>query len=75
VFLAAVFFQRPDPRAAKIALVFGAALYAWFTFGWTPLHYLHLMFITLFSALGLMWVLGRTLPSTSTRRATAGPST
>jgi len=62
VFLAAVFFQRPDPRAAKIALLFGAALYAWFTFGWTPLHYLHLMFITLFSALGLMWVLGRVLP-------------
>jgi SSS family solute:Na+ symporter len=62
VFLAAVFFHRPDPRAAKIALVFGAALYAWFTFGWTPLHYLHLMFITLFSALGLMWVLGRVLP-------------
>ena len=62
VFLAAVFFQRPDPRAAKIALAFGTALYACFAFWWTPLHYLHLMFITLFSALGLMWVLGRVLP-------------
>lgn len=62
VFLAAVFFQCPDPRAAKIALLFGTALYACFVFWWTPLHYLHLMFITLFSALGLMWVLGRVLP-------------
>jgi SSS family solute:Na+ symporter len=69
VFLAAVFFARPDARAAKIALVFGAALYAFFTFGFEPLrgsidwipqlHYIHRMFITLCACLLLMKLLGR----------------
>jgi SSS family solute:Na+ symporter len=71
VFLAAVFFRRPDARAAKIGLVFGAALYACFTFLWSPLHYLHLMFITLFASLGLMLLIGRLAPQTTPPAVTA----
>ena len=58
------------------ALIFGTALYAFFTFVWTPVHYIHLMAVTLFSciAFGLLVnrvVFGKTaslpLPGRSTR--------
>ena len=29
------------------AVIFGVALYAFFSFVWNPIHYIHLMFITL----------------------------
>ncbi len=46
-FIVAGGVRRANAKAIRIALVFGVALYAMFTFAWTPLHYLHLMFITL----------------------------
>ena len=46
-FIVAIFFRGVNAKAVRAALVFGAALYAVFTFVWTPLHYIHLMFITL----------------------------
>ena len=46
-FFVAIFVRGANAKAIRIALVFGVALYAVFTFAWTPLHYLHLMFITL----------------------------
>ena len=46
-FIVAIFVRGANAKAIRIALVFGVALYAIFTFAWTPLHYLHLMFITL----------------------------
>jgi SSS family solute:Na+ symporter len=58
-FIVAVAFSRIDPRAVRIGVVFGALLYAVFTFAWTPLHYIHLMFITLLSSVLLMWILSR----------------
>ena len=45
--------------AGVIALVFGVGLYAMFTFAWTPLHYLHLMFLTLMSTILVAVVLSR----------------
>ncbi|TZF86729.1 solute:sodium symporter family transporter [Cognatilysobacter lacus] len=48
-FIVAIFFDGVNARAVRWALLFGVALYAVFTFVWTPLHYLHLMFITLVS--------------------------
>lgn len=60
-FLAAIVFKRINARAVKSGLVFGAALYAVFTFVWSPLHYIHLMFITLVSSLLVMIVLDRLL--------------
>jgi solute:Na+ symporter, SSS family len=61
-FVVAVAFSRMDPRAVRIGVLFGAALYAGFTFLWSPLHYIHLMFITLASSVALMWLLSRWMP-------------
>ena len=47
-FILGLAFKNVDARAAMAALVFGTALYAYFTFVWTPIHYIHLMAITLF---------------------------
>jgi len=53
VFIVGLLFSDVDPRAALVGLVFGVALYAVFSFLWTPLHYIHMMFITLWSAVAL----------------------
>jgi SSS family solute:Na+ symporter len=58
-FLAAIFMRRIDPRAVKWGIGFGALLYAVFTFWWSPLHYIHLMAITLAATLAVMVVLDR----------------
>ena len=61
-FIVAIFVRGANAKAIRIALVFGVALYAMFTFAWTPLHYLHLMFITLVAtilvAVGLSRLMG-----------------
>ncbi len=46
-FIAAVFMRGINAMAVKIGIAFGATLYAVFTFVWSPLHYIHLMAITL----------------------------
>lgn len=46
-FIVAIFVRGAKARALRWAMLFGVALYSVFTFVWTPLHYLHLMFITL----------------------------
>ncbi len=46
-FLVGLMFKGVDPRAMIIAVVSGTALYGLFTFTWAPLHYIHLMFVTL----------------------------
>lgn len=58
-FIAAVFMRRISAGAVKFGIAFGAALYAVFTFVWSPLHYIHLMAITLASTLLVMVVLDR----------------
>jgi SSS family solute:Na+ symporter len=60
-FIAAIFFRGVNARALRWALVFGAALYAVFTFVWTPLHYIHLMFITLVATLAFALAASRLL--------------
>jgi solute:Na+ symporter, SSS family len=62
-FIVAVAFSRMDPRAVRIGVLFGAILYAGFTFLWSPLHYIHLMFITLAGSVALMWLLSRWMPA------------
>ena len=47
VFIVGLVFRGVDARAAMLALATGVALYAVFTFVWTPLHYIHLMAVTL----------------------------
>jgi SSS family solute:Na+ symporter len=58
-FFAAVFWRGISARAVKVGIAFGAALYAVFTFLWSPLHYIHLMAITLAATLLLMLALDR----------------
>jgi SSS family solute:Na+ symporter len=58
-FIVAIFVRGANVRALRIALLFGVALYAVFTFAWTPLHYLHLMFITLVSTIAVAVVLSK----------------
>jgi SSS family solute:Na+ symporter len=60
-FIAAIAFSQINALAVKIGMLFGVALYALFTFVWSPLHYIHLMAITLFSALALMLLVDRVL--------------
>ena len=64
VFIVGLLFRNVDARAAIAGLVFGVALYAVFSFIWAPLHYIHMMAITLWTtvafALGVnRFVFGR----------------
>jgi SSS family solute:Na+ symporter len=52
-FILGLVFRNVDARAAMTAVVFGVALYAVFTFVWTPIHYIHLMLVTLLACLGV----------------------
>ena len=52
-FILGLVFRNVDARAAMTAVVFGVALYAVFTFVWTPIHYIHLMLVTLIACLGV----------------------
>ena len=58
-FLLAMLFKNLQGSIVRIGLVFGALLYAFFTFIWSPLHYIHLMFITLISTIGLVLMLNK----------------
>lgn len=72
-FVVAVLFSNLDPRALRGGLLFGVALYAVFTFVWSPLHYIHLMFITLVATVLVMWG-GSRLLAPRTRADVAMPA-
>ena len=59
IFITAVAFPWVKGRAARIGLAFGAVLYAVFTFVWSPLHYIHLMAITLAVTLAVILAVDR----------------
>lgn len=78
-FILGLAFRGVDARAAMAALIFGTALYAFFTFVWTPLHYIHLMAVTLLSciAFGLLvnrLVFGKSVSLPLLARSTSSPS-
>ncbi len=58
-FILGLAFEGVAAPAAAAAVAFGVALYAVFTFVWTPLHYIHLMLITLIACIGFGLVLNR----------------
>jgi len=70
-FIAAVFFVGIRASAVRIGIVFGAALYAVFTFLWSPLHYIHLMAITLAATLAVMLIVSRAQGATPAVARTA----
>ena len=51
VFIVGLLFRGVDPRAGILAVLFGSSFYAFLTFGLEdmPLHYIHMMLITLVS--------------------------
>jgi solute:Na+ symporter, SSS family len=59
IFITAVAFPWVKGKAARIGLAFGAVLYAVFTFVWSPLHYIHLMAITLAVTLAMILLVDR----------------
>jgi SSS family solute:Na+ symporter len=63
-FITGLLFRNVDARAVIAAMLFGAGLYAIFTFAWSPVHFLHLMFVTLWTCVGFAlavnrWIFGR----------------
>ena len=60
-FIVGLLFNNVHPRAAIIAVVFGVLLYGFFSFVWTPVHYIHLMFVTLISCVLVALVVSRTI--------------
>ena len=70
IFITAVAMPWVNGIAGRVGLVFGAVLYAVFTFVWSPLHYIHLMFVTLVSTLLVILVTDRLLR----RRVVAAPA-
>ncbi len=61
VFVVCLLFRGVDARAAIASVIFGVALYGAFTFVWTPLHYIHLMFITFVSCISVALLLNKFL--------------
>jgi SSS family solute:Na+ symporter len=59
VFIVGLVFRNVDARAAISGLVFGVALYAFFSFVWAPLHYIHMMAITLWTSVGFALLVNR----------------
>ncbi len=60
-FIVGLVFKGVRAEAVMVALGFGVGLYAVFTWLWTPLHYIHLMPVTLFACIGVALLLNRLL--------------
>lgn len=60
-FIVGLLFRNVDARAAIVGVLFGVGLYAVFTFVWTPLHYIHLIFITLCTTVSFSLAVNRVL--------------
>ena len=58
-FIVGLLFDDVDYRAAILAVVFGVLLYGFFSFVWEPLHYIHMMFITLWSSVAFALLTSR----------------
>lgn len=58
-FVVGLLFKNVEAKAAMFAALFGAALYGFFVFVWMPLHYIHMMCITLFTCVSLALLINR----------------
>ncbi|MEL7311357.1 MAG: SLC5 family protein [Pseudomonadota bacterium] len=66
-FIVGLLFTDVDYRAAIIAVVFGVSLYAFFSFVWNPLHYIHMMAITLITCVATALFISRSAFGTRPR--------
>ncbi len=71
-FIVGLLFKNVDARAAITAVVFGVGLYGYFSFVWTPLHYIHLMFVTLLSCVAIALTISRVVFGSRPRLSWAG---
>lgn len=58
-FITGLLFRNVDARAVIATLLFGTTLYGVFTFVWTPTHFLHLMFVTVWACVGFALLVNR----------------
>lgn len=68
-FLSVVLMAKVRGAAIKAGMLFGVVLYAVFTFVWSPLHYIHLMAITLAATLAVIVLMDRLLPAVAAPQA------
>ncbi|NIB44203.1 SLC5 family protein [Pseudomaricurvus alkylphenolicus] len=47
IFIVGLMFRNVEAKAGMAAVVMGVFIYAFFSFVWTPIHYIHLMLVTL----------------------------
>ncbi len=59
VFIVGLLFNNVTANAAIIAVIFGTLLYGFFTFAWMPIHYIHMMLITLVSCVATSLLVNR----------------
>ena len=60
-FVVALLFRNVAAFAAIGGVIAGVALYAFLSFAWTPVHYIHAMFITLFFSIGTSLLLNKVI--------------
>jgi len=58
-FILAIFFRDVSPMAAATAVIAGSVGYGVTAFYWNPVHYIHLMAVTLFACIGLALLVNR----------------
>lgn len=58
-FIVGLMFRNVGAGAAMVGVLSGTVIYAGFTFLWTPIHYIHLMFITLIACILIALVYNR----------------
>ena len=64
-FIVGLAFRGVKAAAVMASLGFGVALYAVFTWVWTPLHYIHLMLVTLIACIAVALLLNRLMGGTA----------
>ena len=58
-FAVGLLFRNVDYRAAITAVISGVIMYAFFIWVWMPLHYIHMMFFTFLTCVGLALFINR----------------
>jgi SSS family solute:Na+ symporter len=58
-FVVGLLFKNVHANAAIAAVIFGVMLYAFFTWVWMPIHYIHMMLFTLIACIGFALVLNK----------------
>lgn len=60
-FIVGLLFRNVEAFAAIIAVIFGTLLYAFFTWVWMPIHYIHMMLFTLIACVTVALTLNRVI--------------